>query len=219
MLDWVLHNTAFAALLAAGLAVACRFGKIRPALQHALWLVVFARLLLPPVLSWPWRAPELSDVLASLSSRPSEPAPRLSGLHREEGTNDRGGESERDPPGSFVITELTEEVPFGSTALRLRPLGDLRVRPDAPRVVGTSPVRNSQCACVSMKPGTMNLPATLITAVPSGISIEPLAPIAAILLSVTRMSWFCRTLWRSAVVAPDIVMTFAPRNNIEPDGT
>ncbi len=135
MLDWVLHNTAFAALLATGLAVACRFGKIRPALQHALWLVVFARLLLPPVLSWPWRAPELSDVLASLSSRPSEPAPRLSGLHREEGTNDRGGEAERDPPGSFVITELTEEVPFGSTALRLRPLGDLRVRPDAPRVV------------------------------------------------------------------------------------
>ena len=135
MLDWVLHNTAFAALLAAGLAVACRFGKIRPALQHALWLVVFARLLLPPVLSWPWRAPELSDVLASLSSRPSEPAPRLSGLHREEGTNDRGGEAERDPPGSFVITELTEEVPPGSTALRLRPLGDLRVWPDAPRVV------------------------------------------------------------------------------------
>jgi hypothetical protein len=39
--------------LAIAVEVACRLGRFRPAICHALWLVVLVKLLVPPVVAWP----------------------------------------------------------------------------------------------------------------------------------------------------------------------
>ncbi len=43
------------ALLACLVAVACRLGKFRPSICHALWLIVLIKLMVPPVVAWPWQ--------------------------------------------------------------------------------------------------------------------------------------------------------------------
>jgi beta-lactamase regulating signal transducer with metallopeptidase domain len=66
MLVWLLHNMVLAALLAAGVALVCRWKRIGPALRHALWVLVLVRLILPPgVLTWPWRLPIPSSEVKS----------------------------------------------------------------------------------------------------------------------------------------------------------
>ena len=57
MLDWFAETAIVAALLAALAAAAGRFGRLRPASRHALWVVVLVRLLTPPLLQWPWATP------------------------------------------------------------------------------------------------------------------------------------------------------------------
>ena len=62
MLWWLLQNTVTAALLAGVVCALCRLGRFRPAVRHALWLVVLLKLLTPPVVVWP-----------SLSQAPAHP--------------------------------------------------------------------------------------------------------------------------------------------------
>src|SRR5258707_6208728 len=57
LLWWLAHNTFFAAVLAAIVFLACRLGRLRPAVRHALWLVVLIKLATPPLLTWPWSTP------------------------------------------------------------------------------------------------------------------------------------------------------------------
>src|SRR5260370_40342433 len=57
MFAWLVQNTLLAALLALGVAVFCRLSRCRPAVRHILWLLVLARLLMPPGLHWPWALP------------------------------------------------------------------------------------------------------------------------------------------------------------------
>jgi beta-lactamase regulating signal transducer with metallopeptidase domain len=57
MFWWLAENTALAAVLAGGVAVLCRWGRWRPAVQHALWLTVLVKLLTPPLVHWPWPLP------------------------------------------------------------------------------------------------------------------------------------------------------------------
>src|SRR6516225_6383558 len=57
MLAWLVQNTVLAALLAVGVALFCRVSRCRPAVRHVLWLIVLARLLMPPGLHWPWTLP------------------------------------------------------------------------------------------------------------------------------------------------------------------
>jgi beta-lactamase regulating signal transducer with metallopeptidase domain len=58
MLEWLLLHTVVVTLLA-GLAVALtRSGRLSPAAQHLVWLVVLVKLLTPPVLCWPWALPD-----------------------------------------------------------------------------------------------------------------------------------------------------------------
>ncbi|MBN2311866.1 MAG: M48 family metalloprotease [Candidatus Hydrogenedentes bacterium] len=49
-----LATTAILALLVAGI---CRVLRPGPALRHALWVVVLVKLLVPPVVAWPWAVP------------------------------------------------------------------------------------------------------------------------------------------------------------------
>ncbi len=54
MLLWLIENAVAAALLAGGVALLCRARRFRPAVCHALWLLVLLKLLTPPLLRWPW---------------------------------------------------------------------------------------------------------------------------------------------------------------------
>jgi beta-lactamase regulating signal transducer with metallopeptidase domain len=54
MVTWVGGYVAATAALAVLVGIACRLGRFRPAVCHALWLVVLIKLLTPPVVSWPW---------------------------------------------------------------------------------------------------------------------------------------------------------------------
>jgi beta-lactamase regulating signal transducer with metallopeptidase domain len=53
---WLAQNTAIAGVLAAFVALVCGLARPRPAVRHALWLVVLVKLLAPPLISWPWSA-------------------------------------------------------------------------------------------------------------------------------------------------------------------
>jgi hypothetical protein len=48
MVWWIVQNTMVIGLLAAIVAIACRFGRLRPAVQHILWVVVLLKFLLSP---------------------------------------------------------------------------------------------------------------------------------------------------------------------------
>jgi beta-lactamase regulating signal transducer with metallopeptidase domain len=58
MLWWLAQNAVFGAVLAVLVAVACRVCRFRPAVRHALWLIVLVKLIAPPLLPWSWPAPE-----------------------------------------------------------------------------------------------------------------------------------------------------------------
>lgn len=42
-------------ILAMLAALACKIGRFRPSICHALWLVVLIKLMVPPVIAWPWQ--------------------------------------------------------------------------------------------------------------------------------------------------------------------
>ncbi len=52
MLWWLAHTTVSAAILAGFVALVCRVGRLRPAVRHALWLLVLVKLMMPPVVAW-----------------------------------------------------------------------------------------------------------------------------------------------------------------------
>ena len=53
MLTVLAYHILLVAVLAVVVEMACRWGKFRPAICHALWLVVLIKLLIPPVMAWP----------------------------------------------------------------------------------------------------------------------------------------------------------------------
>src|SRR5207302_10500917 len=60
MLWWLTQNAVMGGVLAVLVAVVCRLGHFRPAVRHALWLVVLVKLVAPPLIPWPWPAPVLT---------------------------------------------------------------------------------------------------------------------------------------------------------------
>ncbi len=46
------------AALAALVAVVCRFGRLGPVARHALWVLVLVKFVMPPLVVWPWSAPD-----------------------------------------------------------------------------------------------------------------------------------------------------------------
>ncbi len=72
MFWWLAQTTVVAAALAGAVALLCRRLRPRPAVRHALWLVVLVKLLMPPLPAWPW------PVAATSPPRPepAEEAPR-----------------------------------------------------------------------------------------------------------------------------------------------
>ena len=56
---WLAENVVVAAVLAALIAPVCHLGRLRPAVRHALWLIVMLRLVWPPIVFWPWQTPSV----------------------------------------------------------------------------------------------------------------------------------------------------------------
>jgi beta-lactamase regulating signal transducer with metallopeptidase domain len=63
MLWWMLQTSLVAAAMCVVVAALCRLGRLRPAAQHALWLVVLVKLATPTVVAWPWSAAEVLERL------------------------------------------------------------------------------------------------------------------------------------------------------------
>jgi beta-lactamase regulating signal transducer with metallopeptidase domain len=57
MFGWLIQHTVESAALAAAVWLLCRCFRPSPAARHALWLVVLAKLLTPPLVHWPWSLP------------------------------------------------------------------------------------------------------------------------------------------------------------------
>lgn len=55
---WLFQNIVVTAGLALVVAVVCRTGRIGPVGRHALWLVVLVKFVTPPLVVWPWAAPD-----------------------------------------------------------------------------------------------------------------------------------------------------------------
>lgn len=61
MLEWIVENTVMALVLAAGVCIACRLFKARPAVCHFLWVLVLVRLVAPPVSITHWPPEPMRD--------------------------------------------------------------------------------------------------------------------------------------------------------------
>ena len=61
---WIFQNVAVTAIVAGLVALACRTTRIGPVARHALWVLVLVKFLTPPLVSWPWAAPDPFGVSA-----------------------------------------------------------------------------------------------------------------------------------------------------------
>jgi beta-lactamase regulating signal transducer with metallopeptidase domain len=75
---WIFQNLVVTAALAGVVAAICRFGRIGPVGRHALWVLVLVKFVTPPLLAWPWAAPDplgVSRLDAWAGARESGPGP------------------------------------------------------------------------------------------------------------------------------------------------
>jgi beta-lactamase regulating signal transducer with metallopeptidase domain len=61
---WIFQNLVITTALAAVVALACRFGRIGPVARHALWVLVLVKFVTPPLVVWPWAAPDPFGIAA-----------------------------------------------------------------------------------------------------------------------------------------------------------
>jgi beta-lactamase regulating signal transducer with metallopeptidase domain len=65
ILWWLVETSAVTAVMLPVVAVLCRLFERRPAVQHALWLVVLLKFATPSIVGWPW---QVADLLRSATS-------------------------------------------------------------------------------------------------------------------------------------------------------
>jgi beta-lactamase regulating signal transducer with metallopeptidase domain len=73
MLWWLAETTMVAAVVAVAVALLCRRLRPRPAVAHALWLVVLLKLLAPPLPAWPWPTSAPQPIVEQAPRPPPEP--------------------------------------------------------------------------------------------------------------------------------------------------
>lgn len=61
---WLFQNVVMTAVLAAAVAVTCRLSRFGPVARHALWVLVLIKFVTPPLVLWPWPAPDPFGVAA-----------------------------------------------------------------------------------------------------------------------------------------------------------
>lgn len=57
MAAWLIQHTIVAGLLVIIVSMICRFKLRSPTFRHVLWLAVLIKLMMPPLISWPWAVP------------------------------------------------------------------------------------------------------------------------------------------------------------------
>ena len=55
---WIFQNVVVTAALAGIVLLLCRVGRIGPVARHALWVLVLVKFVTPPLVVWPWAAPD-----------------------------------------------------------------------------------------------------------------------------------------------------------------
>ena len=60
---WLAGNALVVAVLMPAVWLLCCLLRRRPAVQHVLWMLLFFKLVAPPVIDWPWRADSLASLL------------------------------------------------------------------------------------------------------------------------------------------------------------
>jgi len=73
---WLFQNLVVTTLLAGAVALVCRTMRVGPVVRHALWVIVLIKFITPPVLVWPWSAPDPFGVSA-LDMRHFQSAPAM----------------------------------------------------------------------------------------------------------------------------------------------
>ena len=118
---WNLLLTTGAAIL---LAAVCRFNAMsrRPALRHALWLLLLAKLVTPPLVSVPLLpAPLPSRDMPAMAA----PSSKLTGYHRSELDYDLQADSALDHATSSLIGGGANSNARGVTSPELRSGGQV----------------------------------------------------------------------------------------------
>jgi beta-lactamase regulating signal transducer with metallopeptidase domain len=90
LLGWLVETTLIASALAVLAAIATRFRFLSPgpAARHALWLMVMFKLVMPPLVHWPWSVPSPMTAIRAGIETPGqvEPTDIVSPLLAEEAT-------------------------------------------------------------------------------------------------------------------------------------
>jgi len=73
---WIFQHVASTAALAAGVVIACKVVRFGPVARHALWVLVLVKFVMPPLVVWPWAAPDPLGI-AAFDSRADDAAAAL----------------------------------------------------------------------------------------------------------------------------------------------
>lgn len=153
MLWWLAETTVVAAALAGAVALLCRRLRPRPALRHALWLVVLVKLLVPPPVAWPWPAP------AGVALRP-EPAV-------EEPPRPPPPEMPVERPADVHVPTFPPPEPFVAAPPVEAPAWEVSSPPE-PAAEVAAPAATDQPAPVAARPAAERLAPAIIGAWASG---------------------------------------------------
>jgi beta-lactamase regulating signal transducer with metallopeptidase domain len=72
---WLFQNIVITTVLVALVAVICRAGRVGPVARHALWVLVLVKFVTPPLVVWPWAAPDPFGIAAVGSGARDSVAP------------------------------------------------------------------------------------------------------------------------------------------------
>ena len=71
VLWWLCQNTVAVALIVPLVLLLGRAFRARPAVQHALWLVLLVKFLMPPIVESPWSVESLAKLFSSSAKKPT----------------------------------------------------------------------------------------------------------------------------------------------------
>jgi beta-lactamase regulating signal transducer with metallopeptidase domain len=77
IVGWMAQNAILTALLVPIVALACRWFRDRPAVQHLLWAMVLVKLMTPPIVAVPWSLPDSWTSLIASPIRSSAANPGI----------------------------------------------------------------------------------------------------------------------------------------------
>jgi beta-lactamase regulating signal transducer with metallopeptidase domain len=109
---WIFQNLAITTVLAAAVAVVSRVWRIGPVARHALWVLVLVKFVTPPVLVWPWAAPDPLR-LARVEQRvvPNQsPYEAFGALHKPAGLGDSSMSGSEASTAAPVLTASLNDI-------------------------------------------------------------------------------------------------------------